>query len=214
MKIAILGTGVVGHTVGSKLAQLGHEVRMGSRSSKNEKALKFVKDNEKHRASAGTFEDAAQFCELAFNCTKGSSSLAAMRLCGEEPLQGKILIDLANPLDEKGNIFTPRDDSLGEQIQRELPSTKVVKTLNTVNCSVMIDAAKVPGDHDLFICGNEQAAKDKVSGWLREWFGWKSLIDLGDITGARASESYLALWIRLWNVTKSPNFNVKIVRGS
>jgi predicted dinucleotide-binding enzyme len=214
MKIAILGTGMVGQTIAKKLVQLGHDVRMGSRSAKNEAVLAFVKEAG-GKASAGTFEDAAQFCDLAFNCTKGSASLAAVTLTGHESLQGKILIDVSNPLDlSKGvpTLFTSRDDSLGEQIQRAIPSAKVVKTLNTVNAGIMVDAAKLKAEHDMFLCGNDADAKQKVSAYLREWFGWKTLIDLGDITGARAMESYVQFWARVWGATKSANFNIKIVR--
>ncbi len=214
MKIAILGTGMVGQTIGKKLAQLGHEVRMGSRSAKSEAVQAFVKDAG-GKASAGTFEDAARFCDLAFNCTKGSASIAAITLTGTESLQGKILIDVSNPLDlSRGapTLFTGRDDSLGEQIQREVPSAKVVKTLNTVNASIMVDASKLTSDHDMFLCGNDADAKQKVSAYLREWFGWKSLIDLGDITGARAMESYVQFWARVWGATKSAHFNLKLIR--
>ena len=103
-------------------------------------------------------------------------------------------------------------DSLGEQIQREYPDALVVKTLNTSNCVLMVNPAIVPGEHDMFICGNNADAKTEVTKILKEGFGWKSVIDLGDITGARAMEMMLPIWIRLMGIYKSPNFNFKIVR--
>jgi predicted dinucleotide-binding enzyme len=128
-----------------------------------------------------------------------------------------VLIDIANPLDfSKGmppTLFSGNTDSLGEAAQREFPGAKVVKTLNTVNCEVMVDAKRVAGgDHDMFMAGNDAGAKAQVSELLKGWFGWKSVIDLGDISAARGTESYLPLWIRLWGALKTADFNVKLVR--
>src|ERR1017187_6020868 len=142
MKYAVLGTGIVGQTIGMKLIELGHEVRMGSRSATNEKAEEWSKIVGKNGTN-GTFADAAGFGEIVFVCTNGNGTLEALRLAGGSNLSGKILIDISNPLDgSKG--FPPilsisNDDSLGEQIQREFPEAKVVKTLNTVNCRVMVN---------------------------------------------------------------------------
>lgn len=102
--------------------------------------------------------------------------------------------------------------SVGEEIQKAFPEAKVVKTFNTINCLLMVNPALAPGDHDLFICGNDVKAKDAVKDILKNWFGWKSIIDLGDITNARGMEMILPLWIRLMGIYKSPNFNFKIVR--
>lgn len=214
MKIGILGTGVVGNTIGSKLISLGHEVMMGSRTTTNEKALEWVQKAGKG-ASNGTFSDAAGFGEIIFNCTKGMISLEVMKLAGEKNLEGKILIDLSNPLDFS-NGFPPtlsvcNDNSLGEQIQQALPKTKVVKTLNTMNCDVMVNASTVPGDHDIFVCGNDEDAKSKVKSILKE-FGWLAPIDLGDITNARGTEMLLPIWVRLYNTLKTAHFNFKIVK--
>lgn len=101
-------------------------------------------------------------------------------------------------------------DSLGEQIQRNYPDAKVVKTLNTVNCKVMVEPTIVPGEHDIFLCGNDNEAKRKVTDILKSWFGWKSVIDLGDITASRAMEMYLPLWLRLFTINNTPNLNIKI----
>jgi predicted dinucleotide-binding enzyme len=216
MKIGVFGTGMVGNAIGSKLIQLSHEVRMGSRSATNEKAAAWVKAN-RAGASQGTFADSAAFGEILFNCTAGMGSLDALRIAGSNNLAGKILIDVSNPLDfSKGMppiLSVSNTDSLGEQIQRALPETKVVKTLNTVNCNVMVKPSLVPGDHDMFLCGNDSAAKANVTDILKNWFGWKSVIDLGDITNARVMEMWVVMWVRLMMKFQTPNFNVKIVKA-
>jgi len=215
MKIGILGTGMVGQTIGSKLIQLGHTVKMGSRSSSNEKASEWAKGNGAN-ASQGTFADAAAFGELVFNCTSGGASLEALNLAGAANLKGKILIDVANTLDfSKGrppSLSVCNTDSLAEQIQRAFPESKVVKTLNTVNCNVMVNPSLLKEDHVVFVSGNDPEAKARVTSILKEWFGWKSVVDLGDITSARGPEMILPLWISLARVTGTPNFNFKIVR--
>lgn len=214
MKIAVLGTGMVGNAIATKLCALGHEVMMGSRTRDNEKALAWVEATGKG-ASAGTFAEAAAFGEMAFNCTLGAAALEALGSTGSA-LDGKVLIDTSNPLDfSKGmppSLFSGNSDSLGEQIQRALPKAKVVKTLNTVNCNIMVDAGRVKGDHDIFVSGNDAEAKSRVKEILQSWFGWKSVIDLGDIATCRGTESYLPLWIRLWGALGTADFNIKIVR--
>lgn len=215
MKIGVLGTGMVGNTIGSKLIQLGHEVKMGSRTAGNEKAAEWVKKSGS-KASQGTFSDAASFGEVVFNCTSGGGSLEALKLAGENNLKDKVLIDIANPLDfSKGmppTLSISNTDSLGEAIQRAFPDLKVVKTLNTMNCNVMVDPSLVPGESDVFISGNDAAAKAVVTDILKSWFGWRSVIDLGDITTARGTEQLLPIWIRLWGALQTPNFNFKIVK--
>jgi hypothetical protein len=215
MKIGLFGTGMVGNTLGTKLAALGHEVKMGSRSAGNEKAVQWAKANG-GGASEGTFAQAAGFGEILFNCTAGTASLDALAAAGAERLANKILIDLSNPLDfSRGmppSLSVCNTDSLGEQIQRSFPDCKVVKTLNTVNHEVMVNPGLVPGDHDLFMSGNDAEAKARVTRILKEWFGWKTVIDLGDITTARGTEMLLPLWVRLWGTLGSPNFNFHVVR--
>ncbi len=215
MKIAVLGTGMVGETIGGKLVALGHEVKMGSRSATNEKAAAWVK-KAGAKASQGTFADAAAFGELLFNCTSGSGSLEALSAAGKENLKGKVLLDLSNPLDfSKGmppTLFVSNTDSLGEQIQRAFPELKVVKTLNTISANVMVDPARVPGEHAVFVSGNDAEAKAQVKRLLTEWLGWKQIIDLGDITTSRGTESYLPLWLRLWGAVGTPDFNIQIVK--
>jgi 8-hydroxy-5-deazaflavin:NADPH oxidoreductase len=215
MKIGILGTGIVGQTIGSKLIHLGNIVKMGSRTVSNEKAVEWAKSNGSN-ASNGTFEDAASFGEILFNCTSGGASIIALKTAGEKNLGSKILIDLANTLDfSKGmppTLSICNDDSLGEQIQRTFPNLKVIKTLNTMNCNLMVNPSLIKGEHDAFICGNDSEAKETVKSILTEWFGWKSVIDMGDITAARGLEMLLPIWIRLMGIFKTYDFNFRIVR--
>jgi len=217
MKLGVLGTGVVGQTIASKLVSVGHEVVMGARDAGNPKAAEWVAKTGRG-AAQGTFADAAAAAgELIFNCTSGAASLEVLRAATDANLRGKILVDVSNPLDfSKGfppSLFTPSGDSLGEQIQRAFPDLKVVKALNTMSAPVMVDPAGVgDGDHDVFVCGNDAAAKGRVTEILRAWFGWKSIVDLGDLTAARGAEGYVLLWVRLYGATKSPMFNVKLVR--
>jgi len=214
VRMGILGTGMVGATLGSKLVQIGHEVKMGSRSANNEKAIEWAAKNGA-RASFGTFADAAAFGEVVFNCTAGTVSLAALALAGTNNLRGKVLVDVANPLDfSKGmppTLSVCNSDSLGEQIQRALPNVRVVKALNTMNCRVMVEPSLVPGEHDVFVCGNDPQAKVRVTEILKS-FGWRSIIDLGDITAARGTEMVLPIWLRLWNLYQNRHFNFRIAR--
>jgi hypothetical protein len=219
MKIAVLGTGTVGNTIGSKLIELGHEVKMGSRTADNEKAKAFVAQHN-GKASAGTFADAAAFGEMIFNCTSGGASIEALKMAGEENVNGKIIVDVANPLDfSKGMppALIPalsNTNSLGEEIQKTFPSAKVVKTFNTMWCGLMVNPSIVNGgDHTNFICGNDAGAKQKVKSLLYE-MGWKdeNLLDLGDISSARGTESVLPVWLRIWGTANSGAFNFKVVR--
>src|SRR5262245_24506600 len=176
MKIAILGTDMVGVALGAKLVQRKHDVFMGSRTADSEGARKWL-ESAGGNARMGTFSEAAAFGEIVLDCTNGANSLAALRLAWAENLLGKILIQVGNPLDfSKGappSLTVCNTDSLGEQTQREFPETRVVKALNTINCEVMINPARVPGDHVLPICGNDAQAKNEVAARLCEWFGWK-----------------------------------------
>jgi 8-hydroxy-5-deazaflavin:NADPH oxidoreductase len=219
MKIGILGTGMVGGALGTKLVQIGHQVTMGSRNANNEAARKWVASAGEH-AHNGTFRDAAAFGEIVISCTGGMHSMEALEFVGVEPLRGKILIDVSNPLqqDKNGSMILGfcNTDSLGERIQKAFPQTRVVKGLNTVNCDIMVEPSRVPGDHNLFICGNDAAAKKEVTKHLSEWFAWKidNIIDLGDITAARGTEMMMPLWMRLFQgVVGHPHFNYHIVRS-
>jgi len=215
-KIAILGTGTVGKTIGSKLIELGHTVAMGSRTKQNEQAIAFAT---KHpgNASAGTFADAAAYGEMIFNCTKGIGSIDALKMAGEGNLKNKIIVDIANPLDfTKGmppSLIVSNTNSLGEEIQKEFPDAKVVKALNTMYCGLMVHPALINnGDHTTFISGNDANAKLQVKEILKS-FGWAetNIIDLGDITTARGTEMYLALWVRILGSINTGTFNIKVV---
>lgn len=214
MQIGILGSGVTAQTIGSKLIELGHEVMLGSRDEANANAVAWAKDQTGQHALYGTFMNAASFGEIIFNCTLGSGSLVALEQAGAENLKGKILIDTSNPLDrstDQWSLTVCNNDSLGEQIQRAYPETKVVKTLNTVNANVMVDPAKLLEQTHVFVSGDDIEAKATVVRILRDWFGWKQIIDLGGIETSRSVEMYVLLWHHLRNAISSQRFNIKVV---
>jgi predicted dinucleotide-binding enzyme len=213
MRVAVLGTGDVGSNLATKMVELGHQVRMGSRTQ--EKARSWAASNGRN-ASGGTFAEAAAFGEVVFNCTLGAASLQALKSAGTENLKGKVIIDVSNPLDfSKGmppTLTVSNTDSVGEQIQREFPSAKVVKALNMVGHDLHVNPGLVRGEHDLFICGNDDAAKGKATEILRDWFGWKSVIDLGGISASRGMEMYLPLWVTIAMRDNFGPFNIKVVK--
>jgi predicted dinucleotide-binding enzyme len=228
MRIGVLGTGLVGQTLAGKLAELGHDVFVGTRdpaatlerSGTDRYGNPPFKDwrAQHSKVAFGTLAEAAAHGEVIINATNGAATLDALDAAGGQNLAGRVVVDVANPLDfSKGmppSLTVCNTDSLGEQIQRRFPAAKVVKTLNTVNASVMIAPRAVGGgDHTIFVSGNDAGAKKTVSDILRQ-FGWKDIVDLGDITTARGSEMLLPIWIRLWGVVGSPMFNFKIVRES
>lgn len=215
MKIGVLGTGMVGEAIASRLVGLGHEVKMGSRQAGNEKAKAWA-ETAGTGASEGSFADAAAFGELLFNCTSGMHSVAALESAGAEKLAGKVLVDVANALDFSGGL-PPKlgvcnTDSLGEQIQRAFPEARVVKALNTMNAAVMVDPASVPGAHDVFVCGDDAEAKREV-GELLQSFGWPAdrIRDLGGIVTARGPEMYVTLWLALYGTLGDGAFNIAVV---
>jgi len=217
MRIGLLGTGMVGQTLGRKLVSLDHEVRMGSRQAGNEKAVAWV-ETAGVGASEGSFADAAEFGELVINATGGSVTMDVLAAAGVHNLAGKVLVDVSNPLDASGGmppiLSVSNTDSVGEQIQRAYPDVKVVKTLNTVNCEVMVTPSLAGESHTMFLCGNDDGAKAEVRRLL-ESFGWppSDLLDLGDISSARGMEMYVTLWVRLWMATGTGHLNVKLVTG-
>jgi predicted dinucleotide-binding enzyme len=227
MKICVLGTGVVGRTIGAKLAASGHEVMVGTRDVRSTLEQtepdrmgqppfsQWHKQNTAVRL--GTFAEAAVHGEMVINATNGTGSIPALRQAGESSLAGKVLWDISNPLDFSHGmpptLWVSNTDSLAEQIQREFPSAKVVKTLNTVTAAVMVDPGRLAGgDHTIFLSGNDPQAKAQTAEWLREWFGWREVVELGDIASARAAEMYLPLWLRLWGSLGTPMFNIRVVR--
>jgi predicted dinucleotide-binding enzyme len=227
MQIGILGTGVVGQTHATALSSKGQSVMIGTRDPAGTLARdkgsamtpQPFKEWQKANAKVklGTFAEAAKFGEALINATSAAGAIPALKAAGADALGEKILLDLSNPLDFSHG-FPPtlsvcNDDSLGEQIQRAFPRLRVVKTLNTLTAALMVNPAAVNGgDHTLFVSGNDADAKAKVKRWLGEWYGWREVIDLGDITTARGPEMWLPLWLRLMGALGSPMFQLKIVR--
>jgi 8-hydroxy-5-deazaflavin:NADPH oxidoreductase len=213
----VLGTGVVGPTIGSKLIELGHGVMLGSRDAANEKATTWAADAGE-LAHHGTFRDAAQFGDVIVNATVGHGSLAALEAAGAENLAGKVILDTSNALDFSNgfppSLSVPSTDSLAEQIQRAHPEARVVKTLNTVTASVMVDPSRVPGEHNVFVSGDDTEAKATVTDLLVS-FGWPAsrILDLGGIATARASEFYVLLWVHLYGTVGTSEFNIEVHRA-
>jgi 8-hydroxy-5-deazaflavin:NADPH oxidoreductase len=212
MRIGVFGSGTVGQTISTRLAEIGHDVMAGSRSP--EKLRVWA---EPAGVKAGSTGATAAHGELLFNATRGDSSVEVLRSAGEANLAGKILVDVANPLDFSGGmpprLFVSGADSLGEQIQRAFPRVKVVKSLNTMNAALMVNPGLVGGgDHTLFVSGNDAAAKAEVSRLLSEWFGWRDIIDLGDITTARGTEQIVSAWVLLMMAFGHGRFQFKVVR--
>lgn len=225
LRIAVLGTGPVGKAVAAALAQLGHGVTVGTRSVEatmarsepdsfgNPPFSKWASDHVD--INVASLAETAATAELVVNATNGTNSVEALEASGEENLAGKVLIDIANPLDFSQG-FPPllsvvNTDSLGEQIQRRFPETRVVKTLNTLNAYLMVDPKQLAGgDHTVFVSGNDADAKTQVVELLQS-LGWSDIVDLGDIGTARGTEMYLPLWARIYGLG-SPMFNIKVVR--
>lgn len=225
MNIGIIGSGMVGQNLGSVLARGGHEVVLGTRTpealderrSHGATSLREWLEHAGPRARVGTFAQAAAHGEVVLNATSGDGALPALALAGDDNLAGKILMDISNPLDfSQGappTLFVCNDDSLGERIQRAHPAVQVVKTLNTTTTFVMGDPGQLAGgDHTIFMSGNDSQAKERVAAFLRDWFGWRDIIDLGDITTARGAEMLLPLWVRLYAALGTALFNFKVVR--
>lgn len=213
MKFGILGTGYVGTTIASKLIELGHEVKLGSRTSDNQVAVKWSAEHGDH-ASNGTFSDAAKFGEVVFNCTLGKFSMDALDAAGEEHLSGKILVDTSNPLIVGDYLALVPElsntTSLGEEIQKQFPETTVVKTLNTMSFNLMVNPSLLEDEHTVFICSDDEQAKIKVIEIL-EWFGWKKPMDLGKLANARYTERLSTLWIPIYKATNNPLFAFRVV---
>lgn len=226
MKMGVFGTGVVGQTIAAKLSELGHSVFVGTRDPQATLAREkgdnfggppFKVWREQHpKIEFGTLAQAAAHGELLVNATSGTGALDALKAAGEKNLNGKILVDISNPLDfSRGmppTLTVSNTDSLGEQIQRTYPNAKVVKTLNTVNAYLMVAPKQLKdGDHTMFVCGNDAGAKKSVTELLQS-FGWTDIVDLGDISNARGTEQFLPLWVRTFATLKNPMFSFKLVR--
>ncbi len=228
MKIAVLGTGMVGRALAGKLAAVGHDVVIGTRDVEQTLARTepgqigtppYAEWQQAHpEVGLATFAEAGVYGEIVVNATGGARSLAALEATGAANLAGKILVDLAIPLDlSRGmppRLLFANADSLGEQIQRAFPDARVVKTLNTVFVAVMIEPSRVPGRHSLFVAGDDPGAKETVKGLLGE-LGWPQdvIVDLGGIAAARSTEMYMQLYFNLAGVFGTFDFNIAVVRA-
>jgi len=225
MKIGILGTGDVGKTLGSALVERGHDVMLGTRDVAKKLAEKAAEDSISFRdwqsrnkkIRLGTFADAAAYGEILMNATAGHGSLEALARLRPGSINDKILIDVANALgpwtERQVRMFVANTDSLAERIQRAHPELRVVRALNTVTAHLMVNPAGLAGgDHNVFVAGDDPRARDRVSRFLREEFGWRTVIDLGDLTAARGLEMMIMVWIKLWEALGTADFNYKIVR--
>ncbi|MCB0871771.1 MAG: NAD(P)-binding domain-containing protein [Thermoleophilia bacterium] len=226
MKIAILGTGVVGMTLADGITRLGHDVVIGTRDVAAARARReptplggpgFGAWAAEHpEVDVATMAEAAVDADLVINATSGEASIAALDAVGEDGLDGRVVIDAANPLDfSRGmppTLSVVNDDSLGERLQRRFPSARIVKSLNTVAAAVMIDPGSLGEVHTMFVCGNDDEAKRATEALLRE-LGWSDVVDLGDITAARGMEMYLPLWLRMWGALGTHEFSIRVVRG-
>ncbi|MDX6257388.1 MAG: 8-hydroxy-5-deazaflavin:NADPH oxidoreductase [Frankiales bacterium] len=214
MRYAVLGTGPAGQAISARLAGLGHDVAMGTRDATSPKALALAAEHPDVRVA--TFEAAATGAEVVVNATGGAVSLDVLHAAGN--LDDKVIVDISNPIDPASgfppSLTVANTDSMGEQIQAAFPRARVVKSLNTINCDVMVDPAIVPGEHLVFVAGEHQDAKATVAAMLQQ-FGWPPyrIVDLGGIDAARATEMYLALWIRLNLAGGGHLFNIAVNRG-
>lgn len=228
MKIAVLGTGMVGRTLAAKLDSLGHDVVIGTRDPDATLARTepdamgtpaYAQWQQQHpNVGLVAFGDAGAHADIVLNATNGANALNALNAVGADNLSGKVLLDLALPLDMSEGmpptLTVANTDSLGEQVQRAFPDAKVVKSLTTVFCEVMVEPGKIPGEHNIFVAGNDAEAKQVVE-TLLDQFGWpaESILDLGDITGARAVEMYSRLFFTLANKFGSFELNINVIRG-
>lgn len=223
MNYGILGSGVVGQSMGAALASQGHSVILGTGDPARLDDRKGYAGTLREwlagagsNARVGTFAAAAAHGEVLVNATAGLASVDVLRGV-EAHLGDKTLIDISNPLDFSGGMppavqTYEGGESLAEEIQATFPGLKVVKTLNTLTASLMVNPRQLAdGDHSVFLGGNDAAAKAQATEMLRG-FGWTDIIDLGDLSAARGLELWLPLWLRLFGVLGAPMFNLKIVR--
>ena len=198
MKVGILGSGDVARALGTGFVTLGHQVRLGSRAAGNPKAVEWAKGT-KGKGSTGTFADAAGFGEVLVLATMGLATPEAIRLAGEANFDGKVVIDATNPIAPSGQgpptLAVGGTTSAGEENQKQLPKAHVVKAFNIVNNSLFFRPQLPGGPPDMFLCGNDSAAKKKVEKILHD-FGWPSVLDIGGIEGSRELESLCILWVK------------------
>jgi predicted dinucleotide-binding enzyme len=213
MKVGIVGSGDVGQALGRGFASRGHDVKIGSRNPTSEALVNWTKQA-KGKASTGSPEEAAKHGEVVVLATLGTVAEEVVRRAGPKHFSGKVLIDVTNAIDNSQGatvgLFVGCTDSLGERIQRLLPDANVVKAFNTVSNDQMVDPAYEGGVPEMLICGNDAAAKRKVTGILKE-FGWPGVIDIGGIEGARWLEALLPLWVLVGMKTGRWDHAFKIV---
>lgn len=223
MQIGILGTGMVGRALAEGFVRTGHDVSLGTRDIH----ATMVRHLDGTPASfagwlAGNpsvaladFASVAAAAEVVVNATNGSATLAALTAAGAANLAGKVVLDVSNPLDFSNGFpptLTVKDtDSLGEQVQRAFPEARIVKSLNTMNATLMTHPGLLAEPTTVFLSGDDPQAKATVAGLLGE-FGWTDVLDLGDITTARGPEMWLPLWVRVMGPLGGPMFNLRIVR--
>lgn len=208
MNIGILGTGDVGKALGTAFATLGHDVKMGSRSATNEKALAWAADTGAN-ASAGTFADAAAHGDIVVLATLGVANESVLNMAGPDTFAGKVVIDATNPLDFSNGVpptlAVSGNDSGGEQVQRQLPKARVVKAFNIVGNAHMFRPDFPGGPPDMFICGDDADAKAQVGDILQD-FGWQ-VVDIGGIDGSRYLEAMCIVWVRYALSTDPPTWD-------
>ena len=228
MNIAVLGTGMVGRAIAGRLAELGHTVAIGTRDPKATLArtepdgmgtppyAQWQAENK--NVSLLPYAEVARNAELVVNATSGVGSLDALQAVGAANLDGKVILDIANPLDFSAGfpptLSVSNTDSLAEQIQRAFPSARVVKSLNTMRCTVMVNPKLLAEDTEVFVAGEDAAAKDTVKSLLRQ-IGWKdaNITDIGGVRAARGTEMFLPLWLSLMQANGTGDFNIRIVRA-
>jgi predicted dinucleotide-binding enzyme len=218
MRIAVLGTGIAGRTLAGALAGRGHDVVVGTRDVDVTSARPDVAEWQAAHPDVRLVPlgETAAHAEVVVNATSGDGSLAAVGAAGD--LAGKVVADVSNPLDFSAGfpptLSVANTDSVGEQLQRAFPDARVVKTLNTMNAAVMVEPGLVPGEHHVFVAGEDAEAKTVVTGLLTD-LGWptSSVLDLGGIRAARSTEMYLPLWLSLMGAVGSPAFNIRVVRA-
>jgi predicted dinucleotide-binding enzyme len=222
MKIGIIGSGVVAQTLGTKLAELGHEILLGTRDPKklDEKKNMAGTLNEwlgaiKGKAKVVTFQEAAAQGDLLINATHGQASVEALKIAQADKVGPKVLIDTANELDfSKGFplALASESRSVAGDIQAAFPNLKVVKCFNTIAAPIMVDPKMFHnGDHTIVLSGNDGGAKGQVIEILKS-FGWTDILDLGDLNAARGQEMYMGLWVRLYGSLKNGMINIKVQR--
>ncbi len=229
MRIAIFGTGMVGRALAGRLTEVGHEVTVGTRDPVATLARTDAGPMgsppfatwhaERSDIQVLAYSDAATRADVVVNATSGTGSMEAFSAAGAENLRGTVIVDVANPLDFSGGfpptLSVANTDSLAEQIQRAFGSARVVKTLNTVTSAVMVEPSRVPGEHQIFLAGDDEAAKTTARDLLRA-MGWaeQQIMDLGGLRAARATEMYLPLWLALMQALGTAEFNINVVRGA